>query len=194
MQEDREGAAWPRQLAPAAVLGLHDRTLLRATSGSPSRARTRCWTRSRNAPRRRSSWASCRSSSRSPSPLPIGIISAIRQDSWIDYFLRFFSIFFLGIPVFVVAIITIVLTSRYADGTFLPDWFGPQGSYASLTSDPVQNMKIDAGAGADRRPGHGRCDHALPPLADAGGAAPGLRAHGLVQGPEGARRSSSATP
>jgi peptide/nickel transport system permease protein len=72
---------------------------------------------------------------------PVGIISAIRQDSWIDYFLRFFSIFFLGIPVFVVAIITIVVTSRFAGGTFLPDWFGPQGSYASLTSDPVQNFK-----------------------------------------------------
>lgn len=63
---------------------------------------------------------------------PIGIISAIRQDSWIDYFLRFFSIFFLGIPVFVVAIITIVVTSRFAGGTFLPDWFGPQGSYEKL--------------------------------------------------------------
>jgi peptide/nickel transport system permease protein len=72
---------------------------------------------------------------------PIGIISAIRQDSWVDYLLRFFSIFFLGIPVFVVAIVTIVVTSRFADGTFLPEWFGPQGSYASITSDPVQNLK-----------------------------------------------------
>jgi peptide/nickel transport system permease protein len=73
--------------------------------------------------------------------VPIGIISAVRQDSWIDYLLRFFSIFFLGIPVFVVAIITIVVTSRFAGGTFLPDWFGPQGSYSSLTSDPIQNLK-----------------------------------------------------
>ena len=72
---------------------------------------------------------------------PVGIISAIRQDSWVDYLLRFFSIFFLGIPVFVVAIVTIVVTSRFASGTFLPDWFGPQGSYSSLTSDPIQNMK-----------------------------------------------------
>jgi peptide/nickel transport system permease protein len=72
---------------------------------------------------------------------PIGVISAIRQDSWVDYLLRAFSIFFLGIPVFVVAIVSIVLLSRYFDGTFLPEWFGPQGSYASLTDDPVQNMK-----------------------------------------------------
>jgi peptide/nickel transport system permease protein len=73
--------------------------------------------------------------------LPIGIVSAIRQDTWIDYFLRFFSIFFLGIPVFVVAIIVIVVSSRYASGTFLPDWLGPQGEYTSLTSDPFQNLK-----------------------------------------------------
>jgi len=71
---------------------------------------------------------------------PVGIISAVRQDSWIDYFLRFFSIFFLGIPVFVVAIITIVLTARYGGGT-LSDWFGPHSDYASLTSDPAKNIK-----------------------------------------------------
>ena len=42
--------------------------------------------------------------------LPIGIISAIRQDTWVDYILRFVSIGFLGIPVFVIAP--------------LPLWFG----------------------------------------------------------------------
>ena len=36
--------------------------------------------------------------------VPIGIISAIRQDSIIDYVLRFVSIAFLGIPVFVLAV------------------------------------------------------------------------------------------
>ncbi len=73
--------------------------------------------------------------------MPVGILSAIRQDTWIDYFLRFFSIALLGIPVFVVAIISILLLTVYASGTFLPDWFGPQGHYASLTADPQQNIK-----------------------------------------------------
>jgi len=36
--------------------------------------------------------------------VPIGIISAIRQDSLVDYVLRFVAIAFLGIPVFVLAI------------------------------------------------------------------------------------------
>src|SRR3990172_6655205 len=73
--------------------------------------------------------------------MPVGILSAIRQDTWIDYFLRFFSIALLGIPVFVVAILSILLLTVYASGTFLPDWFGPQGHYASLTEDPQQNVK-----------------------------------------------------
>jgi peptide/nickel transport system permease protein len=73
---------------------------------------------------------------------PIGIISAIRQDSWVDYLLRFVAIFFLGIPVFVVAIFTIVLMNgKPFEGTAVAEWFGPQGTYASFTSDPVQNIK-----------------------------------------------------
>ncbi len=74
--------------------------------------------------------------------LPIGIISAIRQDTWIDYILRFVSIAFLGIPVFVIALVTLIVTSRWAGGTFLPDWFGPHQTYYSLADDPLQNLKI----------------------------------------------------
>lgn len=77
--------------------------------------------------------------------LPVGVISAIRQDTWIDYILRFVAIGLLGIPVFVMAILVIMLTSRYAEGTFLPDWFGPQGSYTGLFDDPVENIKTMTG-------------------------------------------------
>jgi len=82
--------------------------------------------------------------------LPVGIVSAIRQDTWIDYFLRAFSILLLGIPVFVLAVIVILLTGRYGDGTFLQDWLAPQGTYADFVdpfgwtrneSDPWQNIK-----------------------------------------------------
>lgn len=78
--------------------------------------------------------------------LPIGIISAVRQDTPVDYFLRAFSIFLLGIPVFVLAIVIILFTR----GTSLADWFGPQGTYADFwdpfgwtpyQTDPWQNFK-----------------------------------------------------
>ncbi len=44
--------------------------------------------------------------------VPIGIISAIRQDSIIDYVLRFFAIALLGIPVFVLGVFVLLISSR----------------------------------------------------------------------------------
>jgi peptide/nickel transport system permease protein len=44
--------------------------------------------------------------------VPIGIISAIRQDSAIDYILRFLAIALLGIPVFVLGVFVLLLSSR----------------------------------------------------------------------------------
>ena len=82
--------------------------------------------------------------------LPIGIISAIRQDSWIDYLLRFVAIFFLGIPVFVIAIAVITLTSTIAEGSFfsfLADWLGPHNTgWVEIWENPIQNLKLVAGA------------------------------------------------
>ena len=49
--------------------------------------------------------------------IPIGVISAIRQDSVIDYLLRFLSIAFLGIPVFVVAVFVLLLSARWLEYT-----------------------------------------------------------------------------
>jgi len=80
--------------------------------------------------------------------LPVGIISAIRQDSPIDYILRFFSIALLGIPVFVLAIFVIMISARY---NIFADWLGPHGQYydfwdplgwTSAPTDPLQNVKI----------------------------------------------------
>jgi peptide/nickel transport system permease protein len=78
--------------------------------------------------------------------LPVGIVSAVRQDTWVDYVLRAFSILFLGIPVFVLAVVVILVTN----GTSFADWLGPQGNYADLwdpfdwtgaKTDPAQNLK-----------------------------------------------------
>jgi peptide/nickel transport system permease protein len=45
--------------------------------------------------------------------IPIGVISAIRQDSMVDYILRFFAIALLGIPIFVLAIFVLRSSSIY---------------------------------------------------------------------------------
>ncbi|TEU01750.1 MAG: ABC transporter permease [Dehalococcoidia bacterium] len=44
--------------------------------------------------------------------VPIGVISAIRQDTIIDYLLRFFAIALLGIPVFVLAVFVLTLSAQ----------------------------------------------------------------------------------
>jgi peptide/nickel transport system permease protein len=47
--------------------------------------------------------------------IPIGVISAIRQDTIIDYLLRFFAIALLGIPIFVMAIFVLRSSAIYLD-------------------------------------------------------------------------------
>lgn len=52
--------------------------------------------------------------------LPIGIISAIRQDTILDYFARSSAIFMLAVPSFFLGVMYIVLVGRHA-GWLLPD-------------------------------------------------------------------------
>jgi peptide/nickel transport system permease protein len=79
--------------------------------------------------------------------LPVGVISAVRQDQWIDYLLRFVAIFFLGIPLFVVAVFVILITSRWFEGTFIADWLGPHGlGWVDIWEDPIGNLQRVTGA------------------------------------------------
>jgi peptide/nickel transport system permease protein len=79
--------------------------------------------------------------------LPVGIISAVRQDQWIDYILRFITIFFLGVPVFVVAVFVIIITSQWFEGTLVADWLGPHGlGWVNIWEDPIENLQLVFGA------------------------------------------------
>ncbi|MBM3946319.1 MAG: ABC transporter permease, partial [SAR202 cluster bacterium] len=66
--------------------------------------------------------------------IPVGVISAIRQDSPIDYLLRSVSIGGLSVPNFWLATLVI---------TFPAIWFGwiPPLRYTSFFADPVTNLK-----------------------------------------------------
>jgi peptide/nickel transport system permease protein len=65
----------------------------------------------------------------------VGIISAIRQETWIDYIGRVIAILALAMPVFWLAILVVVLPSIYWRWT--PLW-----TYVPLTTDPLENLKI----------------------------------------------------
>jgi peptide/nickel transport system permease protein len=65
----------------------------------------------------------------------VGIISAVWQESGIDYAGRIVAILALAVPYFWLAILVVVLPAIYFRWT--PLW-----TYVSLTTDPVENLKI----------------------------------------------------
>jgi peptide/nickel transport system permease protein len=67
--------------------------------------------------------------------IPIGIYSAIRQDTMGDYIARSFAISLIAVPSFWVGTLIIVFSSL---------WWGwsPQIAYVRLTDNPIANLKI----------------------------------------------------
>ena len=70
--------------------------------------------------------------------IPIGIISAIRQNTLADYVGRSVAIGFLAAPNFWIAIMLITFASKY----FL--WGVPSTTYPPLLEDPIANLKFMA--------------------------------------------------
>jgi peptide/nickel transport system permease protein len=65
----------------------------------------------------------------------IGVLSAVRQESWLDYGGRVVAIMALAMPYFWLAILVVVLPAIYFRWT--PLW-----TYVPLTVDPLENLKI----------------------------------------------------
>lgn len=69
--------------------------------------------------------------------VPIGVISAIRQDSWLDYVGRFFAILGLAVPEFWLATIVLLLPAIW--------WqWSPPITYQSIWDDPWANLQMVA--------------------------------------------------
>jgi len=68
--------------------------------------------------------------------IPIGVLSAVRQDTWIDYISRSFAISLLAVPGFWVAIVVISMASVHFT------WAVPPRSYISLADDPIGNLRM----------------------------------------------------
>lgn len=66
--------------------------------------------------------------------IPLGVISAVRQDTLIDYGLRVFSIGFLAMPIFWTAILALLI------GIETANWIPPL-EYKEIWEDPLQNVK-----------------------------------------------------
>jgi peptide/nickel transport system permease protein len=65
----------------------------------------------------------------------VGVVSAVRQETWIDYSGRIVAILALAMPYFWLAILVVVIPAIYFRWT--PLW-----TYVPLTTDPVENLKL----------------------------------------------------
>ncbi len=76
--------------------------------------------------------------------IPIGIISAIRQDSPVDYILRLFAILVLAMPNFWVATMLLLYVVRGVDvfGLFTIGWEVPLTDPKLLWEDPGSSMRL----------------------------------------------------
>lgn len=68
--------------------------------------------------------------------IPIGILSAVRQDTIFDYIGRSVAIGLLAVPGFWLAIVLISLSGRYFQ------WGVPPRTYTNFTDDPITNLKF----------------------------------------------------
>jgi peptide/nickel transport system permease protein len=67
--------------------------------------------------------------------IPVGMFSALRQDTWGDFLARSFAILMIGVPGFWLGTILIVFPSI---------WWGwsPPLTFVPFVDDPIENMKI----------------------------------------------------
>ncbi|MBK7126724.1 MAG: ABC transporter permease [Dehalococcoidia bacterium] len=68
--------------------------------------------------------------------LPVGIVSAIRQDTIIDYVCRSLAISLLAVPGFWVGLMLITMAGKYFT------WGVPPKNYIEFTADPIGNIRM----------------------------------------------------
>lgn len=68
--------------------------------------------------------------------IPVGIVSAIRQDSVADYISRTFAISLLAVPGFWVGLMLITMAGRYFT------WGVPPKNYITFQDDPIGNLRM----------------------------------------------------
>jgi peptide/nickel transport system permease protein len=66
--------------------------------------------------------------------IPLGVVSAVRQNTWLDYVVRVFSISGLSLPIFFTGVLILWLLVRVFR------WMPPL-EYVSLVANPVDNLK-----------------------------------------------------
>ena len=168
-----ESRARPRQADPGAIRQLDRRSCTR-------RPRLRLCVRAAGA--RRDPAAHSRSPPSSPGwrsffsvlfGVPLGVISAVRQNTPLDYVLRVISLSGLSLPSFWLGLLILMAFVHY---------FGWIPIYTEPARQPVGRAAAAQRAGGGGRLPRLRADHAADALVHARSAAPGLHPHRARQG------------
>ena len=69
--------------------------------------------------------------------IPIGIITAVRQDTWVDYALRSVSIGLVAVPILWIGTLVVTLPALFFG-------WAPPLSYVPFTEDPLKNLSVMA--------------------------------------------------
>ena len=73
--------------------------------------------------------------------IPLGTISALKQNSWIDLVVRTFSIAGLATPAFWLGIVSILIVLDFTQAVFGHPWMPPI-DYVPIWQDPIRNLSI----------------------------------------------------
>jgi peptide/nickel transport system permease protein len=68
--------------------------------------------------------------------VPLGILCAVKQNTWIDYLCRFLVVFGQSVPAFFLLILLIVLPSIWWN------YSPPIGGHVSIFDDPLENLRL----------------------------------------------------
>ena len=73
--------------------------------------------------------------------IPLGVLSALRQNSWLDLFVRVFAIGGIATPSFWLGIISIMIVLDVTSAMFGKAWMPPI-DYVPLWEDPIRNLSM----------------------------------------------------
>ncbi len=73
--------------------------------------------------------------------IPLGVLSALRQNSWLDLFVRVFAIGGIATPSFWLGIISILIVLDVTSAVFGKPWMPPI-DYVPLWEDPIRNLSM----------------------------------------------------
>ncbi len=72
--------------------------------------------------------------------IPLGTLSALRQNSWLDVFVRIFAIGGIATPSFWLGIISLLIVLDVTSAIFGAAWMPPI-DYVSFWEDPIRNLR-----------------------------------------------------